>query len=126
MAGESGKNGKVLVGSTTVAEVTGWTLNRTSNNPSWGSSSVAGEKQRVAGVKDATGSFDFKYDPADRIHSAISEGDAVTLNLYTNATDYFVVPAVVDGITYTVDMNDGDITGGTCNFSQTAAITEPS
>ena len=126
MAGFSGKNGKVLVGSTTVAEVTGWTLNPTSNNPAWGSSSVAGQKQRVAGVQDCNGSVNFKYDTSSRQHATIKRGDLVTLNLYVNATDFFIVPAVVDAETYDVDVDEGTPVGGSFTFSQTAEITYPS
>jgi len=126
MAGESGKDGKVLAGATQVAEITGWSLNPTANNPSWGSSSVPGFKQRVAGVRDATGSFDYKYDVSSRVHATLKEGDTVTLNLYFNATDYIIVPAVIDAMTFEVDVSDGEVHGGTCSFSQTAAITYPS
>ena len=125
MSAESGINSKVLAGSTQVAEITGWSLNPTSNNPSWGSSSVPGFKQRVAGVRDATGSFDFKYDFANRQHATLKEGDLVTLHLYLNAADAIDVPAVIDAMTFEADVNDGEPIGGTCTFSQTGAITYP-
>lgn len=125
MAGQSGKNGKVLAGATTIAEVTGWTYNPTSSNPAWASSSKAGRKQRVGGVRDSSGTFDFKYDTTDRIHAILTPGDEVTLNLYSDASDIFVVPVVIDGITYEVDINDGEVTGGTCSYSQTDDPTYP-
>lgn len=123
MAGESGQLGKVLSGSSQIAEVTGWSFNPTANNPSWASSTVPGFKQRVAGVRDSTGSFDFKYDTSSKIWGTVKEGDLVTLKLYLNNSDIITVPAVIDSLTVEVDINDGDVTGGTCTFSQTAEIT---
>lgn len=125
MSAISGKNGKVLAGAVTLAEITGWTFNPTSNNPSWSSSGTSGHKTRVAGVKDGSGSFDFKYDDADELWDTLEEGDTVTLNLYLNASKYFVVPAIIDGISYEVDINDGEMVGGSADFSKTAAHTNP-
>ena len=125
MAGISGQNGKVLAGATTIAEVTGHNFTRRSNNPAWGSSSIPGEKQRVPGVKDSSGSIDFKYDPDDPVPAVLDAGDTVTLYLYLNATVYHTVPAVIDEISYETDVDEGGIVGGSFSYSQTAAPTLP-
>jgi hypothetical protein len=125
MAGLSGKNGKVQSGGADLAEVTHWTFNPTSNNPAWHGSGGGGTKQRVAGVKDGSGTVDFKYDDADKIHDAINEGDSVTLNLYVDANSFFAVPALVDGISYDVDIDDGEAVSGTIDFSANGAWTLP-
>ncbi len=126
MAAQSGKNGNVVSGSDDIAHVTNWTWNPSSNNPDWASSDTSGYKKRVAGIKDGTGTVDFKYDFTDRIHSTLDVGSEVTLKLYLNATDYFSVPAIVDDISYEVNINEGDVVGGTLTFSQNGEWTNPS
>ncbi len=122
MATESGKNGKVMIGAATVAEITGWRYTQTSNNPSWASSGTSGHKTRVAGVGDGSGSVDFKVDFADTVVSeGITKGALVTLLLYHNATVYHSVPAIIDSINDEVDINDGEVVSGSFDFSDTAA-----
>lgn len=125
MAAISGKNGKVLAGAVQLAHITGWSLNPTSNNPDWASSDTSGTKNRVAGITDSSGSFDFKWDSTSEIWDTLTEGTEVTLNLYLSATVFIIVPAIIDGISFEVDINDGDTVSGTADFSQSAAITYP-
>lgn len=122
MAGISGKNGKIMIGANTVGEITGWRYTETSNNPAWSSSGTSGHKTRVAGVGDGSGSADFKYDPSDTPESeGIVKGALLTLLLYINATVYHSVPAIVDSISYEVDVDEGETVSGTFDFSDTAA-----
>lgn len=122
MATESGKNGKVMIGAATVAEITGWRWTRTSNNPAYASSGTSGRKTRVAGVADSSGSVDFKRDFADTVESeGITEGALVTLLLYLNATTYHSVPAIIDSLSDEVDINDGETVSGSFDFSETGA-----
>lgn len=125
MATISGKNGKVMIGSTTLADITKWDFTPTSNNPSYASSATGGFKTRRAGVKDGSGSLDFKLDLADPITDDFDEGSAVTLLLYIDATRFHTVPAIIDSIAWSVDINDGDVVGGTAQFSITGAWTKP-
>jgi hypothetical protein len=126
MATFSGKDGKILIGSTTLAEITGWTLTTSSNNPAYASSATAGHKTRRGGVKDFTGSIQAKIDPADPLTNDFDEGSMVTLLLYLNATDFFTCPSIIDSLEWNVDINDGDVVGVTAQFSATAAPTKPS
>lgn len=123
MAALSGKNGKITIGSSDLAEITSWSFNPTSNNPAWASSSNAGYKVREAGVKDGSGSFEGKYDKADQINDRITVGDKVTLLLYIDASSFFSVPAIIDSISYEVDIDDGEIVSFTCDFSTNGAWT---
>jgi hypothetical protein len=125
MATISGKNGKVLIGSTTLAEITDWTFHTTSLNHAYASSSTAGFRRRVPGVKDGSGSIGFKLDPADPITDDFDEGSAVTLLLYVDATHFYTVPAVIDSIQLAVDISSGDVLGGTAMFSADGAWTKP-
>ena len=55
----------------------------------------------------------------------LTEGTSATLKLYLNATIYFTVPAIIDDVSYEVDINDGDVVGGSANFSCNGARTNP-
>lgn len=125
MAGQSGKDGKVLAGATQLAEITKWTFNPKSNNPAWASSDSAGYKKRVAGVKDGGGSIEGKFDSSSKFYTLVAEGDEVTLKLYLDATRYYSVPAIIDDYSLTVDMDTGDVVGWSANFSTNGAWTEP-
>lgn len=104
-----------------MAEITGWRLTKTANNPAWASSSTAGWKDRVVGVKDASGSFDYKFDATNFV--PIEEGDDLQLKLYVNASKFYTVNAVIDSVSIEVDMNDGEVVGGTCDFSTQLVVT---
>ncbi len=125
MATISGKDGKVMIGPAALADITRWTFNTTSNNPAYASSSTAGYRRRVAGVKDGGGRIAFKLDPADPVSDSLNEGDQVTLLLYLDATHFYTVPAVIDALELEVDISTGDVLGGTAAFSTNGAWTKP-
>ncbi len=119
--GISGKDGYVKADGTKIAEITGWRFNRSANNPAWASSSTSGCKTRVKGVLDGSGSVDFKYSPTNPLDSAysIQEGSSLYLDLYVNATKYLHVVVIIDSINDEVDINDGEVVGGSFDFSVT-------
>jgi hypothetical protein len=121
----SGKDGKVLIGAAALADITRWTFNATSVNPAYASSSTAGFRRRVAGIKEGAGRIAFKLDPADPISDSLNEGDQVTLLLHLDATHFYTVPAIVDALELEVDISSGDVLGGTANFSSNGAWTKP-
>lgn len=126
MATISGKDGKVVAGGVELADIVQWSLTTRSHNPAYASSSTGGFKKRIAGVKDGSGAVAFKLDPDDAITDQISEGDAVTLLLYVDATRYYSVPALIDTLRLEVDIDSGDIVGGVAEFSTNGAWTKPS
>ncbi len=121
----SGKDGDVLVGGAQVCELTSWSFNPTSNNPSWSSNKSGGFKKREAGVKDGSGSFEGKYDEDVSIFSLLREGSKVVLTLKLNASISFTVNAIVDDLTVEVDLDDGEIVSFTVNFSIDGIWTPP-
>jgi hypothetical protein len=125
MATFSGKDGKVLIGATPLADITAWTLRTLSGNPAYASSSTGGYRKRVPGVKDAQGTVRFKLNPADPITDDLDAGAAVTLLLYVDATRFYTVPAVIDALRLEVDIDSGDIVGGVAEFSANGAWTKP-
>jgi len=126
MAGFSGKDGFVESGSTRLAQITKWDFSPKSNNPAWASSDTPGQKSRVGGVKDSSGSFDFKVDDTSPAYGVLTAGSTVTLKLYTTTGKYFTVPAIIDDMKFGVDVAGGDAVSGSASFSQTATITYPS
>lgn len=120
MAAISGKDGKVIQGSTDITDTLGWTINKMSNNPAYASNATAGVKKRVAGVKDSNGTFTYAYQGAAE---EITEGSSYTLKLYLNATKFYTVAAVIDSISANVDINDGGIVSYTANWSGNGAVT---
>lgn len=131
MAAISGKNGSVETtsgsggGDGAQAEITGWTFNTTSNNPSWASSTNPGYKKRVAGVKDATGTINGKYNAANAIFDTLAPGVTATLTLKLDSGNYYTVPAIIDDFNLEVDMDNGDVVGWTANFSSNGAWANP-
>jgi len=128
MAAYSGQNGKVLAGAVTLAEITKWTFDPKANISKWASSTTPGYKKAVAGVKDGAGGFDFKVDNtvAPYLESqGVKEGDSVTLNLYLDATRYFIVPAYIESHHYEVDMDEGPVVSGSATFTTNGAWTPP-
>lgn len=127
MSAISGKDGTVKIGAVEIAEITAWSFNPTSNNPSFASSSVPGYKRRVAGVKDGSGNFDFKLQDATEL-AKFAVGTEVTLVLDVDgsATATYTVPSFIDSVTVETDMDDGEVVGGSCDFSTNGAWTEPS
>ena len=120
MAAFSGKNGKVIQGVTDIVDTMGWTLSLVSNNPAYASNATAGHKTRVVGIADNNGTFTFAVQSAA---AEITQGQAVTLKLYMNATKFWTVPAVIDNVPYNTDINEGGIVTATASFSATAVAT---
>lgn len=122
----SGKDGKVLIGGTALADITRWSLRTSAQNSAYASSSTGGYKKRVPGVKDASGSIAFKLNTADPITGDFDEGSAVTLLLYLDGTRFYSVPAVIDALKLEVDIDSGQVVGGVAEFSANGAWTKPS
>jgi hypothetical protein len=134
MAVESGQLGMVKVGSAKLLDIMEWTFNTEAFTTRFGSSATAGYKQSVTGVKMGGGTIRYMWDGAGTggdipgataPQFALKEGLAVTLLLYTNATEFYSVPAVIKSRTLTVDMDNGAATGGSATFETTGAWSEP-
>ncbi|MCH8992602.1 MAG: hypothetical protein IIA44_12765 [Acidobacteria bacterium] len=126
MATFSGKDGTVLSGSTTLADITHWRLKTIAQNVAYASSATSGHRKRLPGVKDAGGSFTFRLNASDAVTAELDVGDLVTLKLYVDATNFFSVPAIVDAVEVETDISTGKVVGGAVEFSADGAWTEPS
>lgn len=111
MSAVSGQFGTIHIGGSELVECVGWTFERSVAEHAYASCSTDGSKKRVAGTKDANGTFQSKYDPDDPLEDHLDEGDAVTLLLYVTATKRYTVPAIILSISMEVDLDEGSIIG---------------
>ncbi len=120
MAAYSGANGKVLAGSTAVANITKWAFDTKASVDKFCSSSNSGSKVGVVGTYDGSGSFDFKLDDTSSQYDTspgVIAGAGLTLKLYLDATLFISVPAIIESCHYEVDINDGPSVVGSANFT---------
>ncbi len=99
----SGKDGKVAIGASTVVDIGEWSLDLdldlqevTAFGDQW--------KRRVAGIKDATGSFSGRWNVAaanqqEALQNAFLNSTTVALRLYVNATNYYSGTAYIKSFT---------------------------
>lgn len=126
MAAIAGKGGSAKIGANTIAEVTSWSLDISSDMLD---STSLGDNWRefIAGLKGATGSVEVKWDiPNDTngqtaLQNAILNGTTVTLNLYVNATKYYSGSAYISGLN--VEDPVEDLVTATFDAQFTGAVT---
>jgi hypothetical protein len=113
---------------TNVPEVTHWDLSVEPEAKEYASSSTGGAKRRVAGNEGWSGSVEMYVDAGARFDAAplgIRGGVTGWFKLYEDATRFFLAPAYIDSVEYTVDIESGDIIGATVNYSNNGSLTYP-
>lgn len=126
MAAIAGKGGSAKIGANTIAEVTSWSLDISSDMLD---STSLGDNWRefIAGLKGATASIEVKWDlPTDTngqvaLQTAMLNGTTVTLNLYTNGTKYYSGSAYVSSLS--IEDPVEDLVTATFEAQFTGAIT---
>lgn len=121
----SGKDGKIMIGATKIADITRWNFKTTADTTRYASSATNGYKKSVAGSKSGDGSIEFKLDMADPITDDFDEGDEVILLLHLDETRYYTVPATIKDIDIGVTIDGGEVIAGTANFESNGAWTKP-
>jgi len=119
----SGKSGQVLIGSASIGEVTKWSATFEAVSSRYASSATGGYKASIPGVKAGSGSIDFKLDTLAA--SPVLEGASVTLLLYVDSTHFYTVPAVIKNFKVEVNIDSGEVVGGSADFDTNGAWTEP-
>lgn len=110
MAAASGQYGSVKIGSSCIAEVDKWSVNKecivhlfaTCESPGDGGTDA------IAGRRKHSGAMEGIYDTADPIENYIEEGDTVTLKLYYTAALYYTGSCVIENL----NIPDVDIVEG--------------
>jgi hypothetical protein len=111
MAVISGKDG-----SANGTQVTSWSFNPTSNNPAFATEDTNGWKDRVAGIKDGSGSVEGKWDAA----ASFTAGAEVTMVL-SDGTNSYSFQAFIDTFSVEVNADDGEPVSWTADFSTSGA-----
>ena len=109
MATHVGTSGVVKVGTDTVAEVTGFTIDET-NDTVEDTSLTDTSKTYKALRSDATGTIECHWDETDTSgQGALTVGAEVTLNLYPEGADaadtYYTGTAIVTGVSQNVSLD---------------------
>jgi hypothetical protein len=109
MATHVGTSGVVKVGSNSVAEVTGFTIDET-NDTVEDTSLTDTSKSYKALRKDATGTIECHWDETDTTgQTALAVGSEVTLNLYpegdSSGDTYYTGTAIVTGVSQNVSLD---------------------
>lgn len=126
MSAASGQYGTVHVGSSEILEVSEWTFQKKANVHEYATNATAGHKKTVSGTKSGSGSLKGVLDPGDRITDHINEGDTVTLKLYDTAAAFYTVPATIENIDTSADIEEGSPVPWSASFKADGAWTNPS
>ena len=104
---------------TAVINATGWTLDRTAVEGAYACNSTGGNRRRVSGTKDATGTISGVYDPATPIEAVMQVGDRVYLQLHLTSTIGSKLYArITAGPSYAGDIEEGQPSRWTYNWAQ--------
>lgn len=119
----SGKDGTLTSDGIEVAELTDWKLRKTGGAKAYTANDTGGAAKRVSGAKDCSGEFEVKV--AQGRQMPVEEGDAVTLRLHVDdsGANYFQVPAVIDAVRVSVDVDQGKIVACRVGFSGNGPVT---
>lgn len=86
MAAKSGKHGYVVVGGSTINELTGWDYEHGSEVQSYASRAGGGATQTEAGVESGSGTINCLMDPDDPASALLTSGTLAYLYLHHNTT----------------------------------------
>jgi len=121
MAVASGRGGTVSIGSA-LANVTSWSYSASANTSAWGSNDTDGYKDRVYGVKEASGSVEFKLATAGGFPADVGTA-AVAITLSDGDGTRFSGNCFVDSISVELDADSGEVVGGTIEWSSDGSFT---
>lgn len=121
----TGKLGTLFVDSATLADVTAWRFTVTADNVSYASSATGGFRKRLSGARHGFGVVSFVLNTVDPATARFASGDHVTLQLNLDPTRYYYVPAIVESLQLTVDVNQREPIRGTAEFTTDGAWLAP-
>lgn len=119
----SGKAGKVTISSTSVGNVTKWTLRKAVSTDNWASSETSGKKMCTPGTDQLSGTISAKFD--NDAAFPMLEGTQASLTLSTDGTVGWIVPATMESIAYEVDIDDGKTITLEAEWKSNGTWTEP-
>jgi hypothetical protein len=121
----SGKDGSLIVDGGTLADITAWRFTTTADNISYASSATGGFRRRLCGARHGMGNVSFVLNTLDAATARLAAGDVVILQLNLDSTRFYYVPAIVDDVQLSVDVNQREPIRGTADFTTDGAWIEP-
>lgn len=120
---DSGKDGAVKISTNSVGEITDWEFEKETLTEQFATSESGGYARATAGSKRGRGTIVGKLDSL--AVSTILDGTSATLLLYTNATEKYTVPAIINNFRVKVNIDTGAANSFTATFVTNGAWTEP-
>jgi len=124
MAGLAGKDGSLMIGASTMAEVQSWSID-TSTDMLEDSSLGAEWKTNVAGLSEWSASVEASWLMSDTAQVACQNAflnkTTVTPKLYTNATNYYTGTAYIESIS--ISDSVGELVTASLSLKGTGAMT---
>ena len=120
--GIHGNEGKILVGSSTIAELTKWEGTLAKNLVMYTSQDGAPWQKTVTGNKAFSGTITGKYDPDDPIDAVLDTDALVALRLHQNSAKYVDLQARLGDLSFTDDIDGNAIQEWTCTFESDGAV----
>ncbi len=113
-----------------VAEINKWEFGSKSKTHQYVSNKTAQYTRTVGGPLSGSGSLTVTNDPTAPLTGVIESGTGGTsdnffLKLYLDATQFYLVPAVIGELKLTVDIEEGAVIGGTASFEANGQWTNP-
>lgn len=110
---------------TALPECRAWSIEPSTDNKPYASSSTSGRIRREPGNSDLTGSVDFFQDAAGTVEAIVQEGTKGKLRLYEAADRYHQADVIIDGYEYETDIEGAELIGFSVKFSGNGAYTRP-
>ena len=120
-----GNQGKVLLGSSTIAELTGWTMKLAQGVATYVAVSSGGWQRTVRGNKKGSGTLKGKYVATAPIDTMLQTDSIVALVLYHNASQRWKSTSAMMGeIDYgaTIDGQPGEVQEWSCSFESDGPV----
>jgi hypothetical protein len=112
-------------GYTNIPNVRTWTLTINPDSKEYASSSTNGAKARLAGNENSSGTitiYDDDTAPPESGALNIKAGTSMWFKLYKTAAKFYLVPAYVESVETTTDIEGGEIEAVTINFTQDGSL----
>ena len=122
-----GNQGKVLLGSSTIALLTKWTSDIDLGIVTYNAQQGAGWQQTVRGNKKASGTLTGKYVLSDPIDSKINIDTLVTLVLYHDPSQRWISMSARTGkLSFSANLEGqpGEIQEWSCSYESDGAVTQ--
>jgi hypothetical protein len=113
-----------------IPELRTWDLRVNKTSKEYASSSTGGGKQNLAGAENFSGTLNVYLDRtttggAFDVDHGITEGAVGVLKLYESASKFFLAPAYIDEISYSVPIEDDSLVACSITYKRNGALVRP-